>query len=375
VHCFPGKKVSDVSVNPCLPYVFSTEKILQAFVSSSTVNIYLLAGWHCMVRKLFPPFLNAFLLFAFITLFCSQTSPNTLALANGKPTLTLNRVQGPLGVTLTLSGTNFPPGTAQLSYMDAQNVPGIFTPPGDTSVQMDADGTFSTANVAMPESGPAGRWQIVVTDSQGLVTTIRYNALAPPGAPTAGSPSISIDPVSGMSGDAITFYGTNWLPRGTIVNIFLQVGLNSIPLLQPSPTSDSIGVINGTFHLPTNLHASQATILAIDTETGALHTQTPILINGASLTPTATVSPTISPTPTSQPTTAPSPTSTRPPISTNSGGPDNSGSSLIKNLNPDVWGPVLLAIGGVLGVAGLMLVLFMLPWGQRKHNNAGRKLY
>ena len=328
-----------------------------------------------MARKLFPPFLSAFLLFAFFTLFCSQTTSYALALANRKPALTLNRVQGPLGVTLTLSGTNFPPGSAQLSYMDAQNVPGIFTPPGDTSVQIGADGTFSTANVVMPESGPAGRWQIVVTDSQGLVTTIRYNALAPPGAPTAGSPDISIDPVSGMSGDAITFYGTNWLPRATIVNIFLQEGSSSIPLLQPSPTSDINGVINGTFHLPLNLNASQATILAMDAGTGALRTQTPILINGASPTPTATVNPTISPTPTSQPTAAPSPTSTLPPISTNSGGPGSSGSSLIKNLNPDVWGPVLLAIGGVLGVAGLMLVLFMLPWGRRGHDNAGRKLY
>lgn len=326
-----------------------------------------------MARKPFPPILNAFLLFAFLTLFCSQTTPHALALANRKPALTLNRVQGPLGVTLTLSGTNFPPGPAQLSYMDAQNVPGIFAPPGDTSVQIRADGTFSTANVVMPESGPAGRWQIVVTDSQGLVTTIRYNALAPPGAPTAGSPDIAIDPVSGMSGDAITFYGTNWLPRATIVNIFLQIGSSSIPLLQPSPTSDSNGVINGTFHLPLNLNTSQATILAVDASTGALRTQTSILINGASPTPTA--SPTISPGPTSQPTAASSPTSTRPPISTNSGGPGSTGSSLIKNLNPDIWGPVLLTIGGVLGVAGLMLVLFMLPWGRRDHNNAGRKLY
>ena len=335
-----------------------------------------------MAHKLVPLFLYAFLLFVLGTFSRAQTTPNVQALANLRPALTLNRTQGPLGVTLTLSGTHFPPGPAQLSYMDAQRVPGFFVPPGDTSVQIGADGTFSTANVVMPESGPAGIWQIVVTDSQGSVSTIRYDVLAPPGAPTAGSPDFSIDPANGMSGDAITFYGTNWLPRGTIVNIFLQEGLNSIPLLQPSPASDINGVINGTFHLPSNLNASQDTILATDASSGALRAQTPILINGASLTPTPTTSPaaqaspspTVSPTSTSQPTAAASPTSTTPPITTNSGGSNNSGGPL-KNFNPDVWGPVLLAVGGVLGVAGLMLVLFMLPWGQRERNNPGRRLY
>ena len=67
----------------------------------------------------------------------------THAFASPKARLTLNRQQGPLGVTLTLSGGKFTPGPAALSYIDSQNTPGTFTPPGDSNIQVLNDGTFT----------------------------------------------------------------------------------------------------------------------------------------------------------------------------------------------------------------------------------------
>lgn len=283
-----------------------------------------------------------------------------------KPSLTLNRQQGPLGVTLTLNGKNFPPGQANLSYIDAQGVPGIFAPPGDSSVGVLDTGAFLTTNLILPASGPSGDWKIVVTDSLGNITTIKYSALAAPGQTLASAPTLTLNPTGGESGDTIIFSGANWLPKGTTVNLMLSMGVSSIPLLEPSPISDENGAIGGSFHLPANLNVSQATVLASDALTGALRASAPVTITG--ITPTPTDSPTAQPSPSPSSTvvtTAPSPATT-PDANNASGGSNTPG--FLRKLDPNVWGPVLLIVGGILGVAALMLVLFMLPWSKRGHH-------
>ncbi len=317
--------------------------------------------------------LHACLLNIFIVLFCLVLIPAARSYAADTPTLSLNRAQGPLGVTLTLSANNFPPGIAKFSYIDSQNVPGFFVYPGDTSVQVQATGSFVTSNLVLPGSGAVGPWKIVVQDSLGSLNRITYTVLAAPGQSTAGTPTLTLNPTAGMSGDAITFTGANWLPMSTAVNLQLQAGTSSIPLLEPAPLSDVNGNISGTFHLPTNLTASTATVMASDVTSGALRAQSPITITATTLTPTPTTSATPTTTPAASPTstTTPSPTTTTatpspvtPIGNTNTGGPDNPGNPLGK---PDaaLWGPVLLVVGGILAVAALMLILFMIPWAER----------
>ncbi|GAC1566937.1 MAG: hypothetical protein NVS3B14_11400 [Ktedonobacteraceae bacterium] len=312
-----------------------------------------------------------------ITIIGFALTPSGQSLASDKTVLHLNRQDGPLGVTLTLSGTNFPPGSANLSYIDSQNVPGTFVPPSDTSVQVTNRGSFVTNNLIMPQSGAVGPWKIVVTDSQGTISTIRYTVLAAPGQTTAGSPTLTITPASGTSGDAITFVGTNWLPAGTTVNLLLQTGANSILLLAPAATSDTNGDIGGTFHLPANLTATTANVFATDAATGALRAQAPITISNTAATPTTT--PTVSPTASPSPQMSPSPTNTpisiatstltSTPIATNNtSGSNNTGSPLGK-MDAAVWGPLLLIVGALLAVAALMLVLFMIPRSERRSNH------
>src|SRR5713226_3466506 len=159
----------------------------------------------------------------------------TYAFAASKADLSLNLQQGPLGVTLTLRGKNIHPGLAELSYIDARGVPGTFAYPGDSSVQVQDNGTFVTSNVILPSGGPVGTWKIIVTDSAGVISSVRYLVLAAPGASVVGVPSLSINPGSGMGGDIIAFTGSNWLPAGTTVNLTLLMGTTS-PTPAASPT-------------------------------------------------------------------------------------------------------------------------------------------
>jgi hypothetical protein len=283
----------------------------------------------------------------------------TRAFAGPKPRLTLNLHQGPLGVTLTLNGENFTPGPAALSYIDSHNIPGTFTSPGDSSVQVQGDGTFSTSNLVMPGGGPIGPWKIIVTDSTGRAWPVPYLVLGAPGQQTAGIPSLVVDPSNASSGDVIAFTGSNWLPQGTAVTLSLLAGTTSLPLLTAPPQSDRDGLITGTFQLPANLDQSEATVSAADASTGALRAQAQILITLASPTPSTSPTPAVSPTPTVVPTTTPTVSSSTP------GGIDNTGGPL-SAINGAIWGPVLLIVSALLAVAALVMVLLFIPAEERR---------
>jgi hypothetical protein len=121
----------------------------------------------------------------------------------------------------------------------------------------------------------------------------------------------------------------------------------------------------------TYLNSSQATVVASDATTGALRAQVPILIDSASPTPSASPTAQTSPSPqvtlTSVATTEPTPAITTTPATIGTGGSDGSG-GLPGGFNTAIWVPVLLVVGGVSGVAALMLVLFMIPWAERERN-------
>jgi len=285
----------------------------------------------------------------------------TRAFASPKARLTLNLQQGPLGVTLTLSGEKFIPGPAALSYIDSQNTPGTFASPGDSTVQVQLDGTFSTSNLVMPSSGPVGPWRIIVTDSIGKTWSIPYLVLAAPGLQTAGVPSLVVDPSNASNGDAIAFTGSNWLPQGTAVTLSLLVGITSLPLLTTPSQSDRNGLIAGTFHLPANLDQPEVTVSAADVSTGALRAQAQILITLASPTPAAPPTPTTTslPTATVAPATTPTVSSSTPAGGDNTGGPPSF-------INGAIWGPILLLISALFGVTAVMLVLFLIPAVERR---------
>jgi hypothetical protein len=318
-----------------------------------------------MFRRIIHVLLYALALNCLILLVVAPFTTKALA-ADKKPELSLNLQQGPLGVTLTLSGKNFPAGDVSFSYIDAQNVPGVFVTPSDTGMQVDANGTFASNNLILPASGPAGDWKIVVKDSSGAIWTTGYKALAAPGQPSASSPTLTLNPTSATSGDLITFTGSNWLPKGTTVNLLLQINGNSIPLLEPSPTSDESGTISGTFHLPTNLNVPQANILATDASTGALRAQQPITILNGSPTPTSSPTAGITPSPTSTTTSLASSTDLQKPNT-----PANNSGNSISTTDRILWGAVLLVVAAIIAVAAFMLVLFMLPWSERKTHSPG----
>jgi hypothetical protein len=308
----------------------------------------------------------AFLCGVFILFANLLATPTSHAFAATKTQLTLNRQQGPLGVMLSLKGKNFAPGQASLSYIDAQGVPGTFVAPSDSSVQVEANGTFATSNVVLPSSGPAGTWKIIVSDSLGTVWSIKYLALAAAGSDMAGAPTLTISPTSGKGGDIIAFSGSNWLPKGTAVNLSLLAGTNSLPLIDTPVVSDKDGAITGTFHLPVNLNLSLVTVAAADVATGALRSQAQISILDSSALPTA--SPTTLATATSDASATATPVKNGPAGSNGPQGP-------LPPLSKETWGLLLLVVGGTLGVAAIMLILFLIPWNERKGNVPGSGHY
>jgi hypothetical protein len=354
--------------------------------------------WRTLLYKCFFAMLLAAILTTFCFTFMSTTPGFALTGSAKKTTLTLNRSQGPLGVVLTLRGKDFPPGSANLSYIDANNVPGVFTPPGDTSVEVLSSGDFLTTNLLLPSSGPIGTWKIIVTDSLGNLNTINYTVLAAHGQKTAGAPTLILTLPNGTSsgnatptasptttasstptttptatstasvtGDSgsIAFSGSNWLPKGTAVKLVLSSAMTSLPLLEPAPVSNADGMISGSIHLPANLTLTTGTIVATDTQTGALRAQVPITITNGVISFSA------SPTPQPGSSGTPVTSSVSTPVAS-SNGSSNTTLSQLANLNAAVWGPVLLIVGAILAIAGLMLILYMLPWSRNEHGHHPR---
>jgi hypothetical protein len=253
-----------------------------------------------------------------------------------------------------VSGKNFHAGQASISYIDPSNVPGIFVAPSDSSTQVGDNGAFVETNIIMPSSGPLGEWKIVVTDSRQATGIARYRVLAAPGEQSAGPPSVIVNPTSGEAGDVIAFSGSNWLPQGTTVKLSLLVGTVSSQLLDTPLVSDKNGTITGAFHLPMSLDPTQSTaIVSVTDATGALRAQTQMILPGPSPTSTPIPSPTVKVRSTPAVSTVGVANDTsRPPF------PPLDTASVIL---------VLLIVGGTLGVAALMLVLFIIPWGEYFH--------
>jgi hypothetical protein len=305
-----------------------------------------------MVRIILIRLFYAFLLTSLCEM-CMMTSPTyAYSGAHQRPVVTLNIQQGPLGVTLTVKGKNFHAGQASISYIDPRNVPGIFVAPSASSVPVGRNGTFVETTIIMPSSGPAGEWKIVVTDSRQATGIARYHVLVAPGEQNAGIPNVMVNPASGKAGDIIAFTGSNWLPQGTSVTLSLLVGTASSQLLDTPLVSDKNGTITGALHLPTSLDPTQttATVIASDV-TGALHAQTQMILPGPSPTPVPSPSPTVRPTPA---------------VST-IGVANDTGKPPFPPLDTASVILVLLIVGGTLGVAALMLVLFIIPWGEYFH--------
>ena len=268
-----------------------------------------------------------------------------------EPAISLNIQRGPLGVLLNIRGKNFRSGQASISYIDAQHTRGSFIGPGNGIVQVAHNGSFSAANELLPASGSKGIWTIVVIDA-GTTVTAPYQALS------TVAPSLIVNPDSGKPGDVIAFSGSNWLPQGTKVRLSMM-GMTNSSLLTTPITSDKNGSIMGAFHLPKSLEPAllTATIVASD-NSGALQAQ--IAINVLSLSSTPTASPT--PVSTATPLVVPTHTTTVAPTTLND--------SPLTMLNSATMAFILLFVGSVLGLAAIMLILFMLPWDERRGRNS-----
>ena len=267
-----------------------------------------------------------------------------------RPTIALNIQRGPLGVLLNIQGKNLHPGLASIGYIDALHTRGSFAPPGSSSVQVARNGTFTAINELLPASGPKGAWTIVVVDSAGTTVTASYQALS------SAAPTLTINPTSGRIGDIIAFSGSNWLPQGTKVMLHLM-GTAHSSLLSTPVISDKNGSIMGAFHLPPSLDLTLLTAAIIATDSDdALQAQVTINV----LPPASSLTPVITTTPMAVPTHSHSGVTTQT-------APD---SSPLISFNSQAIAFIFLFVGSILGLAALMLILFMLPWSEQVRSSS-----
>jgi len=291
-----------------------------------------------------------FILCIFISFVLLLPLPSVCAASHPKPSLTLNVQQGPLGVTLIVKGKNFHAGPAKLAYSDAQKTSGTFEVLRQGLVQVQHDGTFLAADLVLPNSGPAGIWDIVVTDSAKTIATVRYHVLATSGDSIAGAPGILINPTHGKAGDVIAVSGSNWLPQGTHVKLAYLDTNNALVSLDTSLVSDTNGMVTGAVRIPSQFNSTQATMTIVATDTtAALKAQAALTV--LSLSPTSS----LSPTPTRAFSTDVSPASPKDP------------GKLSFSMSTSSLELVLLVVGGTLGLAALMLILFLIPWRKPPH--------
>ncbi len=272
------------------------------------------------------------------------------AASHHKPSVTLNVQQGPLGVSLTVKGKNFHAGQAKITYIDAQKTFGTFEASSQGLIQVQRNGTFTAIGLLLPASGPIGIWNIVVTDSAKTVVVVPYHVLAVPGEQQATSPSILLNPTSGKAGDVVAVSGSNWLPQGTHVKLAFLDANNALVSLNTTLVSDKNGMVTGAVRIPAQFDGTQATmtIVANDT-TASLKAQASLTI--LSLSPT----PSPSPTPTRVLSSAISPATPKDP------------GKVSFTMSTSSLELVLLVVGGTLGLAALMLILFLIPWRKPPH--------
>lgn len=267
-----------------------------------------------------------------------------------KPIVTLNIQQGPLGVTLTVKGKNFHAGQAKITYVDTQKMSGTFEALSQGLVQVQHNGTFTATDLLLPASGSVGIWNIVVTDSKKTVAMAPYHVLAVSGEQQAASPSVLLNPTQGKAGDVVAISGSNWFPQGTRVKLAFLDANNALISLDTSLVSDKNGMVTGAIRIPSQFDGTQATMTLVATDTTtALKAQTALSI--LSLSPT----PLPSPTPTRALSSAISPAT-----------PKDSG-KLSFTMSTSSLELVLLVVGGTLGLAALMLILFLIPWRKPPH--------
>jgi hypothetical protein len=175
----------------------------------------------------------------------SSDSANALFTVTA-PLISLSPTSGPIGTTVTASGSNFvPSSTITITFGLSQ----IQTTPA--TVTASNVGSFS-ASFTVP-SYVAGNYVVSATDN-----SINNNSAS---VAFTITPTITVSPTSGIVGTTVTVSGSNFVPSSTITITYNGIQQTTSP---PTVTSTNTGSFTATFTVPATSNGGSNTVTATD---------------------------------------------------------------------------------------------------------------
>jgi hypothetical protein len=162
------------------------------------------------------------------------------------PSISLSPTNGPIGTTVTVSGSNFVPSSTIVVRFGPSQVQ--TTPATVTASNV---GSFS-ASFTVP-SYSAGNYVVSATDN-----SINNNTAS---APFTLTPTITISPTSGIVGTTVTVSGSNFAPSSTITITYNGMAQSTSP---STVTSNNTGSFTATFSVPVTSNGGLNTVTATD---------------------------------------------------------------------------------------------------------------
>lgn|GEM_PF-3452580 len=240
---------------------------------------------HRYMRQVFP--IIGYGILALVILLFSSTPAlaNVSQTGGGGSTVGItisspNPASGPAGTKVVVSGSNWVPGTTvSVSIGTTNGTCDSTTPVNGATATVNDTGSVQIA-FAWP-SQPTGKYTLcgfgTGASSNGVPSDNTFEALS------TSSPSIIL-PNSAVGGGSVAITGSNWYPTGTQVEVLYgaqgsQGCDNQLAVL----TSQSNGVVQGTFTAPNVTTATTITVAAISPQGSCSTAQGPTLRVVASL--------------------------------------------------------------------------------------------
>src|SRR5256712_7531928 len=204
----------------------------------------------------------------------SASASFTVTTGTITPTISLNPSSGPVGTTVTVSGSGFASNSGiSITYGGTA----ITTNP--TTITTDSTGSFAGSITVTPSS--LGTHTVKATDASSNSASAQFTV----------TPAISLSPSSGSAGTSVTVTGNSFSPSSHVTISFDGTRVSTTP---GKIKTDGSGKFSASFTVPTSSAAGPHTVKAADA-----------LSNSASASftvTTGTITPSISLNPTSGPT-------------------------------------------------------------------------
>ncbi|GAA4912870.1 choice-of-anchor G family protein [Nesterenkonia rhizosphaerae] len=178
-----------------------------------------------------------------------------------EPEVALAPVTGPAGTEVTVEGSDFLPGPANITLVDAAGVSHSLG-----AVEVAADGTFNQ-QVTIPD-GAAGAAIVTVTSTADPENSASAAFNIEESEDGAEPPVFTVTPSEGAVGDSIEFSGEGWTANEEVAVTLVEVTEDGEPAVIElgTVTATAEGEISGSFLVPAGAEPGSALIVAYEVE-------------------------------------------------------------------------------------------------------------